>query len=118
MKLAQGLQLLLLLLAIGPWALAQDSPPKAGELLQPAVQQAPVQQPAVQPPLGEIPPASKIPLKISGKSLEELEQMLKASRVELGQRLADQDALSKESQDSDPLRDGEKRFLVLVAIFK
>jgi hypothetical protein len=64
--------------------LAQDAPPKAGERLQPAVQPPPVQQ-----PLGEIPPASKIPLKISGKSLEELEQMLKASRVELGQRLAD-----------------------------
>jgi outer membrane protein TolC len=122
MKLAQGL-LLLLLLAVCPWALAQDAPPKAGELLQPAVQQAPVQPPAVQPPLGEIPlgeipPASKIPLKISGKSLEELEQMLKASRVELGQRLADQDALSKDAQDSDPLRDGEKRFLELEAIIK
>ena len=42
--------------------------------------------------------------------------MLKASRVELGQRLADQDALSKDVQESDPLRDGEKRFLELEAI--
>ena len=98
---------------VSPWALAQDAPPKAGELQPPAVK--PTQ---VQPPLGEIPPSSTIPLKISGKSLEELEQMLKASRVELGQRLADQDALSKDAQDSDPLRDGEKRFLELEAIIK
>ena len=96
---------------VSPWALAQDAPPKAGELQPPTVK--PIQ---VQPPLGEIPPSSTIPLKISGKSLEELEQMLKASRVELGQRLADQDALSKDVQESDPLRDGEKRFLELEAI--
>lgn len=56
--------------------------------------------------------------KISGRTLDELEQMLKSARAELGQQLSEQDKAQKATPETDPLRDGEKRFLELEAIIK
>ena len=64
------------------------------------------------------PPARTQTPKISGKSLDELEQMLKADRAELGQQLSDQDKAKQSLEQTDPLWDGEKRFLELEAIIK
>lgn len=64
------------------------------------------------------PPARTQPPKISGKSLDELEQMLKADRAELGQQLSDQNKPKQALEQTDPLWDGEKRFLELEAIIK
>ena len=62
---------------------------------------------------------------ISGKTLDELETLLKAARVELGQRLAKEDQANAGKPETppaslldDPVRDGEKRFLELEAIIK
>lgn len=62
---------------------------------------------------------------ISGKTLDELEELLKAARVELGQRLAKEDQANVGKKETppanvleDPVRDGEKRFLELEAIIK
>lgn len=65
------------------------------------------------------PPQSRTqPPKISGKTLDELEQMLKDARVQLGQQLSEQDKVQKAPQETDPLRAGEKRFLELEAVIK
>ena len=65
------------------------------------------------------PPQSRTqPPKISGKTLDELEQMLKDARVQLGQQLSEQDKAQTAPQETDPLRAGEKRFLELEAIIK
>ena len=58
------------------------------------------------------------PPKISGKTLDELEQMLKDARVQLGQQLSEQDKAQAAPQETDPLRAGEKRFLELEAVIK
>lgn len=58
------------------------------------------------------------PPKVSGKSIEELEQMLKDARAELGQQLTDQDQRQQIPPPSDPLWDGEKRFLELESIIQ
>ncbi len=65
------------------------------------------------------PPQSRTqPPKISGKTLDELEQMLKDARVQLGQQLSEQDKAQAAPQETDPLRAGEKRFLELEAVIK
>lgn len=65
------------------------------------------------------PPQSRTqPPKISGKTLDELEQMLKDARVQLGQQLSEQDKVQTAPQETDPLRAGEKRFLELEAVIK
>lgn len=65
------------------------------------------------------PPQSRTqPPKISGKTLDELEQMLKDARVQLGQQLSEQDKAQVAPQETDPLRAGEKRFLELEAVIK
>lgn len=79
-------------------ALAQDNV----EPIEPSTQQ----MPRTQPP------------KISGKTLDELEQMLKAARIELGQQLTEQDKIQNAPVQSDPLWNGEKRFLELEAIIQ
>ncbi|MFN9511226.1 MAG: TolC family protein [Planctomycetota bacterium] len=58
------------------------------------------------------------PPKISGKTLDELEQMLKDARVQLGQQLTEQDKAQAAPQETDPLRAGEKKFLELEAVIK
>lgn len=63
------------------------------------------------------------PPKISGKTLDELEQMLKSARAELGQQLTQEDKSQKapDQKDAlriDPLWNGEKRFLELEAIIQ
>lgn len=63
------------------------------------------------------------PPKVGGRSLDELEQMLKASRAELGAKLqreqpSDPTNAQQPSVGDDPLRDGEKRFLELEATIR
>jgi len=96
-----------------PYVSAQEqSPiPKSSQLPQPAPQLLPT-PPALAP-------------TISGKTLDELEALLKAARVELGQRLAKEDQANEGKPETppaslldDPVRDGEKRFLELEAIIK
>jgi outer membrane protein TolC len=58
------------------------------------------------------------PPKISGKTLDELEQMLKDARVQLGQQLTEQDKAQAAPRETDPLRAGEKKFLELEAVIK
>jgi outer membrane protein TolC len=91
--LRTGLALLIALIASMAWAQDDTLPPKQ-------------------------PPARTQPPKISGKSLDELEQMLKADRAELGQQLSDQNKPKQALEQTDPLWDGEKRFLELEAIIK
>lgn len=67
--------------------------------------------------LAQDPPKPQPP-KISGKTLDELEQMLKDARADLGLQLTEQDKVQAVPQETDPLRDGEKRFLELEAIIK
>jgi len=96
-----------------PSVSAQEQPPipKPSQLPQPAPQLLPT-PPALAP-------------TISGKTLDELEALLKAARVELGQRLAKEDQANAGKPETppaslldDPVRDGEKRFLELEAIIK
>jgi outer membrane protein TolC len=96
-----------------PYVSAQEQPPipKSSQLPQPAPQLLPT-PPALAP-------------TISGKTLDELEALLKAARVELGQRLAKEDQANAGKPETppaslldDPVRDGEKRFLELEAIIK
>jgi outer membrane protein TolC len=76
-------------------------------------------------PISPLPTPPSLAPTISGKSLDELEELLKAARVELGQRLAKEDQANVGKQETppanvleDPVRDGEKRFLELEAIIK
>ena len=93
------------------WGQEQQPIPKPSQLPQPAPQLLPT-PPALAP-------------TISGKTLDELEALLKAARVELGQRLAKEDQANEGKPETppaslldDPVRDGEKRFLELEAIIK
>jgi len=93
------------------WGQEQQPIPKPSQLPQPAPQLLPT-PPALAP-------------TISGKTLDELEALLKAARVELGQRLAKEDQANAGKPETppaslldDPVRDGEKRFLELEAIIK
>lgn len=76
-------------------------------------------------PISPLPTPPALAPTISGKSLDELEELLKAARVELGQRLAKEDQANVGKKETppanvleDPVRDGEKRFLELEAIIK
>lgn len=82
-------------------------------------------QPPADPP-NQLPPTrpSGSPPITGGRTLEELEDILRASRAELGSRLQQSDNEAKIKPDAnpsspqDPVREGEKRFLELEAMIK
>jgi outer membrane protein TolC len=100
-------------------ASAQEQTPNP----QPSLLPQPAQLP--QPTQQSLPTPPALAPTISGKTLDELEALLKAARVELGQRLAKEDQANAGKPETppaslldDPVRDGEKRFLELEAIIK
>lgn len=91
-----------------------------------AQERTPVQPSQLPQPIPQsVPTPPALAPTISGKTLDELETLLKAARVELGQRLAKEDQANAGKPETppaslldDPVRDGEKRFLELEAIIK
>ncbi|MEI8213473.1 MAG: TolC family protein, partial [Planctomycetota bacterium] len=93
-----------------------------GVIAQPPAQ-APAGLPQIPAPGAELQEVAP-PKTASGRSLDELEQLLRASRAELGARLKNENSQQGDPEATpsvtgqDPLRDGEKRFLELESIIK